>query len=322
MSQEDNSADNLLLDLSAPAPEQEIPPLDFYDGKVTQSTKNDKNDDDGHEEIDLGPVDASVTFPNDPLLVDDMPTVEREIDDDEVTPQESKPMETSFWKLSFYQQFFQTNQNDVLARMVRCFLPFPKNDFLALEKVDLWGAFWTMTTYFVMVVITSNVMGLLHFRAFINSQAKFTEGGGVPQDIEAWTADFSTVTVGAFGLYGYVLMFSTLQWLLMKWLGIPLTLAHCLSLYGYSFLNMIPLTLLGVATYDLVRWAVIGFSFLYSTVFICIQLFNEASKHLQGGLRVHLLTLLGVAIVPHILLGLSIKTFFYSRWLRDIVRKL
>ena len=63
-----------------------------------------------------------------------------------------------FFRLEFYEQFFQASQGEVVERIKLSFIPI-KNEFV--EKVganpDFYGPFWILTTIIFLLSSTANL---------------------------------------------------------------------------------------------------------------------------------------------------------------------
>jgi hypothetical protein len=131
------------------------------------------------------------------------------------------------WSISFYQQFFDVDTNQILARC-RAAL-YPRQNFLdVLEgNPDLYGPFWIATTVVVILFLTGTIS------QYLASTGK-----------EHFAYDFRLLSGAAGLIYGYTLFIPLGLWGVLKWFGSEsANLMECWALYGYANLIWIPVAL-------------------------------------------------------------------------------
>ena len=131
------------------------------------------------------------------------------------------------WSISFYQQFFDVDTNQILTRC-RAAL-YPRQNFLdVLEgNPDLYGPFWIATTVVVILFLTGTIS------QYLASTGK-----------EHFAYDFRLLSGAAGLIYGYTLFIPLGLWGVLKWFGSEsANLMECWALYGYANLIWIPVAL-------------------------------------------------------------------------------
>eukprot|EP00768_Dysnectes_brevis_P001148 gnl/Dysnectes_brevis/1275_a1429_4363.p1 GENE.gnl/Dysnectes_brevis/1275_a1429_4363~~gnl/Dysnectes_brevis/1275_a1429_4363.p1 ORF type:complete len:299 (+),score=79.66 gnl/Dysnectes_brevis/1275_a1429_4363:43-897(+) len=129
-----------------------------------------------------------------------------------------------FFKLAFYQQFFDVSTTDFKDRALQVML-FWKSDFLtqvAAAKPDLWGPFWISTT--------------LIFLLFFCSQLYIIFSSGV--------MSWALLSFATTALYGYTIIAPLVVSILGWFFEADLTFIVLLCIYGYSLLPLLPATIL------------------------------------------------------------------------------
>jgi hypothetical protein len=178
------------------------------------------------------------------------------------------------WSISFYQQFFDVDTNQILARC-RAAL-YPRQNFLdVLEgNPDLYGPFWIATTVVVILFLTGTI------NQYLASTGK-----------EHFAYDFRLLSGAAGLIYGYTLFIPLGLWGVLKWFGSEsANLMECWALYGYANLIWIPVAL--------VSWSPLAGKFLQ-----LLGLLLELNSDL-------ILTALNYAFVG---VGLAMSAVFLSR---------
>jgi hypothetical protein len=151
------------------------------------------------------------------------------------------------WSISFYQQFFDVDTNQVLARC-RAAL-YPRQNFLdVLEgNPDLYGPFWIATTVVVILFLTGTI------NQYLADAGK-----------EHFAYDFKLLSGAAGLIYGYTLFIPLGLWGVLKWFGSEsANLMECWALYGYANLIWIPVAL--------VSWSNLSGKFLRLLGFDCYR---------------------------------------------------
>ena len=153
-------------------------------------------------------------------------------------PEQSKEEETTtstghkmFWKLDYYQQFFNVTTNDVGQRIFSSMVPNRKGFIDVISNnPDLYGPLWVCVTLIVTASMSGNI-------------AKYFRSHGQSN----WTFHFQEVTSLATILFIYTWIVPILLWGVLAWrVGQANThsLFSMITLYGYSLSIYIPVSVL------------------------------------------------------------------------------
>jgi hypothetical protein len=205
------------------------------------------------------------------------------------TSQASYDPNASIWQIEYYQRYFDITSSEVVTRIIKTF-SFPvKNNFLSHVRenggADIWAPFWIVTTLIVLLVISSNIGGLFNWSQMVNdfkNQMNPVVNGThvgkleIPdKDFEGWVNDFSIISMGAITCYTYLILVPIVLFFVMKWKKIEnITLVECWSIYGYSFVIVLPCAVLCIFNSSWIRWLVIIVGFTYSTAFLISNYFQ------------------------------------------------
>jgi len=143
-----------------------------------------------------------------------------------------------FWTMSFYQQFFDVEDKDILNRVLYSMVPIPGKSFLQHHirpKPDLYGPFWSCVTLIFSIAITGNIADYL--TTSLVGQAK-------------WHYDFHKVTLASTAVFGYAGLVPAVLYGYLWWVGrggaLAVSFLELLCLYGYSVTIYIPISILWV----------------------------------------------------------------------------
>ncbi|KAJ9629429.1 hypothetical protein H2203_001803 [Taxawa tesnikishii (nom. ined.)] len=210
-------------------------------------------------------------------------------------PTNSRPSSSSkryLWTISFYQQFFDVDTNEVLKRCAAAI--FPRANFLdVLEgNPDLYGPFWIATTVVVILFLTGT----------ISSYLAFTGKGH-------YAYDFRLLSGAAGLIYGYTGIIPIALWGILKWFGSEsANVMECLALYGYANLIWIPVALVSWSPLTALNYAFVGVGFAVSAVFLFRNLYPVLSATDVKTSKI----LLIVVIALHAGLAIAIKILFFA----------
>jgi hypothetical protein len=233
---------------------------------------------------------------------------------------------------AFYQQLFNVDTVDVVARLRNAAWPFTQTPFLGIVQghPDLYGPTWICATLVFVIGAASN----------LNSWMNFAPAAGTT----LWKYDFRLVTLALFTVFGFTFGAPMILYMLLNYLNVtalPLIILVCI--YGYSVAVYIPATvsctsqycvsvaishryfwhpLLGdiylclallqlVATLpsSALQWLVIVVSCLVSSVFVFKSIWpalREQAEQAAGRAVVLAVVLANVAF------AIVLKTYFFS----------
>jgi len=165
--------------------------------------------------------------------------------------------------IELMQKYFDLSTNDFVARLRMAINPLvPSNEDLS-EKPDFYGPFWIVTTAVIFLSGTANVGNILTAK----------------EDIPT---DWSLVYIAASMLYGALFIVPVMVALILRMSSPPqtsqkvnVTLVGCV--YGYSFLWLIPCSILSILPSGLFKWLLVIFSAFMSCVFVRNHLWDDMS---------------------------------------------
>lgn len=235
------------------------------------------------------------------------------------------PSPTSkFWKIEFYQQFFDVNTRQVLLRLSNTLVPLNPPDFLmdrnwhfnqsimldgtaedtTLEeagvvlsrKPDMYGPFWVCTTLWITLAVASNVM----------SKITYTHNN---KSSDPWKYDFTVASVAYITIYLYCFVFGSLVWGVMQWKNLPATITDVVCLYGYSMFIFELVAILCMIPSSSAQWVFVMFGGAWSTVYLLINMWHMWKTTLEPNWFIGLVVFVSVF---HMGLTLSFKFYFFN----------
>ncbi|KAF9317770.1 yip1 domain family protein [Linnemannia elongata] len=196
------------------------------------------------------------------------------------------------WSVEYYAKFFDVDTAQV---MERCFASvIPKENFLDVMQgsPDLYGPFWIATTVvFVLFVISS----------IVESINAYTAGTPYKYDFTALTFAFGTI-------YSYAFLVPTVIWGATKYFGCQPDLLDMLALYGYGLTIWIPVAVLCVLPFDLLRWGFVILGAAASGLFLVRNMYPVLSRAEAQTSK----SILILVVALHGLLALMLKYKFFA----------
>lgn len=208
-----------------------------------------------------------------------------------------KKEESSFWKFSYYQSFFDIETIEFLQRLKWSFIPvLGRATFLDRQirpKPDLYGPFWITFCLIYSTAIMSNVAN--YFNRTKND----------------WTFNFHRVSLAATAIYAYVFILPLIIWGLLKRFQYTnrYTLLEIICVYGYSLAIFVPISIFWIFDAAWLHWilVIIGIA-LTGAVLLQIfwPIFRDDNKK-TGTI------LLCTILACHLLLGVGFGTLFFQQ---------
>jgi len=157
--------------------------------------------------------------------------------DDDGNPNTSGLTKSTFFKLSFYQQYFDVEDKDILSRLLYSMVPVPGKSFLQHHirpKPDLYGPFWACVTLIFSIAISGNVAD--YFTTSLEGQTK-------------WHYDFHKVNLAATAVFSYAGLIPACLYGYLWWAGhgagsLAVSFVELVCVYGYSLVIYIPISIL------------------------------------------------------------------------------
>ncbi|KAG0302439.1 hypothetical protein BGZ98_007499 [Dissophora globulifera] len=196
------------------------------------------------------------------------------------------------WSVEYYSKFFDVDTSQVMERCMASI--FPKDNFLEVMggSPDLYGPFWIATTVIFVLFVSSSIVDSIN--AFLSSQP-------YAYDIRQLTFAFGTI-------YMYAFLVPAMIWGATKYFGCQPDLLEMLALYGYGLTVWIPVALLSILPWNLLRWALVLAGAAASGIFLVRNLYPVLSRAEAQTSKVILILVIGL----HTLLALILKYKFFA----------
>ncbi|CUG94155.1 Hypothetical protein, putative [Bodo saltans] len=238
----------------------------------------------------------------------------------------------AFWKMEFYQQFFDIDTKQVLLRMANTLIPMNPPDFLmdrnwhgasggnvlstrddkVFEEAgvvlnrnpDLYGPFWITTTLWMTLAVVSNIMDKI---AYERNAQSVIDGTTAPST--GWAYNFTMASVACVTMYTYCFGMGAIIWGLMKWKSLPVTYLDAVCLYGYSMFIFLLVAILCMIPVTGLQWVFVLVGGAWSTLYLLINFWTVWKVALE---RSWFFFVVGLVVVMHMLLSMSFKFYFMN----------
>ncbi|OUS46093.1 putative integral membrane Yip1 family protein [Ostreococcus tauri] len=205
------------------------------------------------------------------------------------------------FSLSYYQQFFDVDTEDVVKRASSVFTSPHRGDFLdqvVNGNPDLYAPIWGCAT-------------LVFLTALGSAWAKYNSHGK-----RGWDFDAKTVSLSAALIYGYVFVFSLFVYLMLSCYARVenLRVSDVWCLYGYSVLAFIPVCVLATVPLELFRWIFFAICAAVSTLFLTSNVRKRTMAGERGGnaFAMSFVTFIGAS---HFVFAVVLKLFFFQYYI-------
>ncbi|KAF9190747.1 hypothetical protein BGZ51_008262 [Haplosporangium sp. Z 767] len=197
-----------------------------------------------------------------------------------------------FWSVEYYAKYFDVDTTQVMERCMASIIP--KGNFLELMggSPDLYGPFWIPTTVVFVLFVTSSIVESIN--AYVSSTP-------YAYNIRQLTFAFGTI-------YMYAFLVPALIWGATKYFGCQPDLLEMLALYGYGLTIWIPVAVLCILPWNLLRWALVIVGGAVSGVFLVRNMHPVLSRAEAQTSKVILI----LVIVLHAVLTLLLKYKFFA----------
>jgi len=204
-------------------------------------------------------------------------------------PSEPATFRAAHQTFDFFKDAFNVDYEEVKERLK--FALNPTNDkFLSLIEYhpDLYGPFWIATTFIFVVAAAGNLSLAMSDAEVGHSYSMITKAVVV----------IYLVTFGVpAGLWGALLAF-----------GSDLRYIQLTCLYGYSLTIYLPITLICVIQSEALRWIAVMAAVASSTWFLLSNLKGVLEREIQSRQYI----VLGLVLFGQLVLGLTLKTYFFA----------
>lgn len=208
----------------------------------------------------------------------------------------------NFWKMSYYQRFFDVEDKDLLTRLLYSMLPIPGKSFLQHHirpKPDLYGPFWSCVTLIFSIAISGNIASYL--TTSLQGQAK-------------WHYDFHKVSLASTAVFSYTGLVPSCLYGYLWWAGqgggsLAVSFLELLCLYGYSITIYIPISILWLVCVKIgwLQWVLVlvGASLSGAVLFSTVWPQIRANSAKASGL------VMLVVVALHFLLASGFMLYFF-----------
>ena len=208
----------------------------------------------------------------------------------------------SFWSITYYQPLFDVDTLQVLQRIKGSLLPRPKGAFFEqiTANPDLYGPFWIATTLIFTMAMTGN---LASYIAFVPTPTK-----------PKWNYSFNQLTTAGSVVYSYVTILPLIIWLLLRYFEASKRLVDVLCIYGYALSCFVPISILCVLPFNLLRWLLVIVGGVVSAVFLLSNFhahLTDCFPYGEGDAKRKMYLVLGSMGACHVLLLLLFKIYFF-----------
>jgi len=201
------------------------------------------------------------------------------------------------WSLDYYSQYFDVDTTQVLQRCFRSLYPVGLFEDVLNDNPDLYGPFWVTTTVIFTTFVSSSLAASIV--AYMSNTP--------------YVYKFATLSFAVFILYSYTFGSAFLVWAATKYYGCQPSLLNIINLYGYSMTAWIPVSVLCVMPFDIVRWVLVAVAFGVTAVFLIKNLYAIISR---ADARTSRLLLIGI-LIGHAIFVVTLKLSFYSNDFRQ-----
>ena len=196
------------------------------------------------------------------------------------------PVESgNFFKLEFYQKFFNVNTSDVIERLRwALFLGTPRymkkreERDVGNARPDLYGPLWVSTTLWVMMAVCDVLAEKLsrwhnNVTPAPTPMPDASDSSSNSGSSTGWEFDFQYVILTLAASYAYVVGVPVLMWCILRYKDVQqVSLTKLICLYGYSLTPMIVGAAVTILPFTTAKIIAITVSALYSLIGIVAQL--------------------------------------------------
>nr|BAN20924.1 conserved hypothetical protein [Riptortus pedestris] len=156
-----------------------------------------------------------------------------------------KPKSASIFSLSYYQEFFNVNTEEVVKRVKCSLIPNMKVNYFEeyiKNKPDLYGPLWICITLAFTIAMGSNLLD------YITTE---------PQNLPHWKYEFHIITKASLVVFVYVWIIPVILWSFIKWYlasQMYVSAFELICVYGYCLVVYIPLSLFWIVHINYLQW--------------------------------------------------------------------
>lgn len=214
----------------------------------------------------------------------------------------------SIFSFSYYQQLFDVDTDDILARLAWSFAPRPNfTSNFAKEKIknkpDLYGPFWICVTLIFSVAIAGNIASYFQYRF----EAQNLEN-------QHWHYNFHKVTLSATIVFLYATLVPSGLFGAL-WSSTPKdspqkpSFIELVCIFGYSLAAFVPASVLWLIQISTVQWLVVLLSFILSGGVLALAIWPTVNEF--SGNKSKSYTLIAIVLAIHLLLACGFMLCFF-----------
>ncbi|KAJ8082144.1 hypothetical protein PM082_007991 [Marasmius tenuissimus] len=205
-----------------------------------------------------------------------------------------------FWTVDYYQPYFDIDTKTVLTRCYSTLNPTLTDYFSShLNPPDLYGPFWTLTT--------------LIFTLFLSSSFAASVSSYLSDPDNQYDYSFSLLSTAVGLVYAYGIAVPVLLWLALRYLGVgEWSIVEAVAIWGYAMFVWIPVSIINVQPFPLVRWIFSAAAFASSGFFLVRNVYPILASAEAKATR---LFIVGIAVL-HAGVALSFQVLFFSYYVK------
>ncbi|ORZ40650.1 hypothetical protein BCR44DRAFT_1495197 [Catenaria anguillulae PL171] len=194
------------------------------------------------------------------------------------------PADAKLWQVEYYARYFDVDTSDVINRIRWSLYPNASFATSLTLKQDLYGPFWVPTTLIFTLFVTSSLA---------HSIASYIAG-------KPYVYDFTRLTAATSTIYTYV------------YYGRPIRVIDLVSIYGYGVALWVPIALLCIMPFELVRWILVAVSFVITGTLTTFPTFEIRRLMTYAHFAGTFLGILVTGAVLHAVFALLLKFMFFN----------
>jgi len=201
----------------------------------------------------------------------------------------------AFWNLEYYQPYFDVETSTVFKRCYTTLLPWSPSYLSAhlTPAADLYGPFWTLTTL---------IFCLYVFSSLAHSIVSYLSDEPIDYDFSLLSTAFALV-------YAYGLGWPALLWVALRYYGLgEWSVIEAIAVWGYGQFVWIPVSLICIAPFSILRWALTGVGFAISGYFICANVYPILQTADSRVSRIFIIPI----VLFHVVVAFLFKVMFFS----------
>ncbi|CAK81620.1 unnamed protein product (macronuclear) [Paramecium tetraurelia] len=199
----------------------------------------------------------------------------------------------NLFTIEYYREYFDVTTDLVIAKVVNAFNPFSGTFFdIGGGIPELYGPFWILNTLIFTTALSVNIIKYMQL-----------------QPGEHFEYQFQIVPILTIFMYLKTLIVPMIYRVALKCVSQDrLTLLHCFTIYGYSAVVMIPISLLNSIPNPAIQWMLLVYVLFAQTSFLTSN-FNQELKYLPKEKKY---MIVGLVAVVQITIMILYKFYFFS----------